>query len=354
MTSMLLQVKSRKYTLTMDLKYRINLIHSDSGIGKTTARDFIFSSRSTVTLDGEENADRFIEFFSAADVATKSMRLSRILLSEAKLIILDEIEQLSTWSDIDVADYNRLSMNRLSDAEIKRGKINPWLRALTECGAVLVIISRKENYHLPVALEAVYDFKAKGTEHFIVPKYGRTLLNTTVTYDAVITEDSQSGCKLFRAIYGDRVIPAFGKDHIVTTIGELYQSGSRNMLLIVDTCALGTAAKELFSNIQALSGSCIFSIPMICSVEYCILRSNLFRLFGEPINYLKLPKNIERYFTNELNKACLDQYGYSYSKGECRLWEEQMNEKHVRKQFENTEFESLIRFHVKEPSIIER
>lgn len=350
-----IKVISKDYELELDIKHKLNLINSLSGTGKTSMGKYIDNA-----LNKDKNCRVYINDRISDDVIYINERnkgdLIRYSLFDDKVLILDELD-LYRWNEADVKDYNTKY-----DKKITKAEQSPFIMAINNSKATLVLMQRNERMSTSVALDAIYNFKNNGRKHWIEPKYALSKINVNNVYDEVITEDAYSGYYLMESLYGDRVVHADGKDKVANKIiDEVSKNKVVSIFLFVDTCAFGTCAENIFKVIESLTPIKIV-IANVESVEYLLLNSNMFEHLNIEKDRTKLPVLVEHYYAHILNDELIKHTSIGYSKGnrskclydncchidvkkskDCRLY---LGGNKLEQLFKGTQFEYILRLKI--------
>lgn len=197
-----LEIESKKYHFEMMIKHRINIVNSLSGTGKTyIGKVYNECLRKSpgykFKIDNKEiNARDLTSTIQYINETNQDFLIKYLKDWEGKLVILDEVN-FKDWTQKDVNDYNRVYN---ANEKFSKGE-SPYLFAIQRSEAIFIIISRTESMHLPVDMEAVYEFVANGKEHRVMKKYplkNLTTVDKVKIYDKIITEDSKPGYYLMQ------------------------------------------------------------------------------------------------------------------------------------------------------------
>lgn len=309
--TMKINITSEKYDLDMEISYKLSLVNSHSGTGKTSIGKIFNTDREhklKLYIDGKLDKEDRVVYINDAN----KQLLINIAEIEDVIILLDEIN-FSSWSNNDITIYNRLYENKL---ETQKDKSNIWMKVINQSKATIIIFNRDENVRTSVHMKAVYEFKCDGRKHWIEQKYSPVPVKKSITYDKIVTEDEKSGYFLMASIYKDKdVIPAKSKDKIVNTLNRLVSSGVKSIVVIADICAFGTVAYKFmtFYHEHEYTQLALLDIE---SIEYVLLKTNMFKHVDIIDNTLELPVLMEKYYADILNEELIKHTGKGYSKGE--------------------------------------
>lgn len=308
---MKINITSEKYDLDMEINYRLNLVNSHSGTGKTSIGKIFNTDRERklkLYIDGKLDKEDRVVYINDAN----KQLLINVAKRDSAIIILDEIE-FKTWKKYDIEAYNDNYKDKLNT---QKEKSNIWMKVINQSKAIIILFNRDENVRTSVHMKAVYEFKCDGRKHWIEQKYSPVPVKKSITYDKIVTEDEKSGYFLMASTYRDRdIVSAKSKDNIVDTLNTLVSSGVKSIVVIADICAFGTVAYK-FMNFYREYGYVQLALLDIESIEYVLLKTNMFKHVEMINNTLELPVLMEKYYADILNEELIKHTGKGYSKGE--------------------------------------
>lgn len=312
---MKINITSEKYDLDMNIHYRLTLVNSHSGTGKTSIGKIFKHNKDEdaklkVHIDDKQVEDDTIIYLNDE---TKHSLIDCALYDDV-IIILDEIN-FEEYNKRDIDSYNSKYDDKIDIAKKRNSRSSLWLKVINQSRAIIIIFNRDENINTSVHMKSVYEFKCDGRKHWIERKYLPIPVKRNIVYDTILTEDEKSGYFLMTSLYKDADIEsAKSKDNVVNTLYKLVSRGKRNILVIVDICAFGTVAYKFMSFYKQNEFIQLALLDME-SIEYMFLKTNMFRHVNIIDDTMRLPVLMERYYTNMLNNELIKHTSNGYDKG---------------------------------------
>lgn len=292
-----IKVATNKIKYQMQLSHGITIICGGSGTGKTTLCNLI------TRKSNKQGA--YIDF-----TVTNGYPCRHLTNEMCEAGMLKTINNSIVFFDED-CDYVFSS----DFAESLAGTTNYF-----------VIITRhlKGLAKLPIDIEAICHFEHHNGVNSLVKTY---VLNDDSTMftganfipDYIVSEDSKSGYKFFRALYKEKCLPAAGNSKFETAVAGI-QGADENILLVFDGSAIGCEINNLVLLRLSSLHKIAFFIPR--SFEEFLLHSKIFwglkelpRMLESPWDYadFSLYKSFEIFFTSLLQELTAKQ-GFSYTK----------------------------------------
>ncbi len=140
-----------------------------------------------------------------------------------------------------------------------------------------VIITRDDLSQLPYSVDEIYGlrnasdsskYKSFKKVYNEIYKLYNLKLDSEVSPDVVITEDTNSGFQCFSMLFGDICEAAGGKSKIY---GMIREEESRTVLVVVDGAAFGSEMGRVYRYLEYSGKNCVIYAPE--SFEYLILKS---------------------------------------------------------------------------------
>ena len=159
------------------------------------------------------------------------------------------------------------------DENVNFTKSKRFAELVKESDNYFVIITRDDLYELPYSVDEIYglrnvsDTQKYKTFHKVYNEMYK-LYHFDLRrgeFEAVITEDSNSGYEFYRHLFGDRCLAAAGKSKVY----ECVLKEERSVLAVVDGAAFGPEIGKLMRYIESNHKNCVLYAPE--SFEYLIL-----------------------------------------------------------------------------------
>ncbi len=286
------EIENKRIKFVIDIDRKVTVVKGNSGTGKTTLIRMLQGylaqgNKSGISIKRDTNIP-----FVVLEAATNWER--ELAEPESRVIFIDE-----------AVDYI------YSKA---------FQQAFTESNHYVVIISRSGHFnHLPYAIESIYELKTDTNEKIKITKMYRlyNFEEQTLQSEAIITEDSNSGAEMMKAIFDCSVISAGGNGNVANVLAK-HINDNKMVVAVVDGAAYGGFVSQTLSIMRLNQRMKLFAPE---SFEYMLLCTNSFkRKIEEQLEstwkYCDISKYLtwEQYYTEVLQKLCKEEYGFAYSK----------------------------------------
>lgn len=299
MSSIKLEVITDNLKYDIPLERRITIIRGDSGVGKTTLVDLISQSIMGVQVNCPLDII----------VATETTWQAVMQFNTNSLIIFDDLEIVASAKF--ASEVKKTSSNN-----------NYYLIFSREN------IGEKELGRLSYSMHSIYRMIVDdtGVSHTVEPFYKFTKGDSSKV-KSLLVEDSKAGYEFFHKLLPKlKVYPASnGKSSIVDDSKKLYDSGNKNLLIVVDLAAYGCHIEQLYQEVLKRRKGVLIDIAYEC-FEELLLQSNMFKdnaIVQEELKdiYQYANKYIswETYFEDLILRASKDaMFKYSHNNSELR------------------------------------
>lgn len=217
------RIYSKHLYYEIELNGKYTILCGNSGDGKTTLYDLIDAYASSA---GTIHIDEFTKgvwrptakaFFALPDLYVTDVLVP---VSEGAVIIVDESADLLHLHNAGtVFEKNKHQF-------------------------LIITRSELDLDYLPVPVEGIFHLRNEGKKHFFERDYTVKYEKRFGIQDVIVTEDSRSGCKIFKEFFPNiPVMPAHSKSEIIKTLENLsikYQ----NILAVYDAAAFGMQIKN--------------------------------------------------------------------------------------------------------------
>lgn len=273
-----INVTSRHYNLSLDLKYKITVIRGNSGRGKSiffNAVLFPQRGRYKITVSDGFTLIPLIETTYRDSFDSGSTKEKRIYITDDDDFVFTK--EFAEYVKVNTKDMFVI-INRFEKRDIK------------SLGG------------LPFCYDAVLRWKCSGINHWTEPYYNYDSDFVFNKFDVVLIEDRKYGYSFFESLIGKgNILSLDGKDSIDTKVIDMLDSlVGKKICLLVDLSAFGCCFESLYNLIKRFK-LCVYLNPNYLSFEYMLLRSNMFKFslndvsLVEQLKYMSLEHLCEDY-----------------------------------------------------------
>lgn len=215
------RVYTKRLYYEIDLNGKYTVLCGDSGGGKS-----VFYSM--IAARNEGNHAVHIDEYSDNMWKPSHKLFFAVSQNDKELKLNDEAE-----GSIFVIDENASVFKQKETAGIFRRSKHQFL-----------LITRKNLDYLPISVENIFHLRNEGKRHYFEHTYEIEYRKSFGPQDVIVTEDSNSGLKIFREFFADiPVQSARSKTNVTPTVKDL-PSSLKNILVVYDAAAFGTQIKK--------------------------------------------------------------------------------------------------------------
>lgn len=274
---MVYRVYTKRLYYEIELNGKYTVLCGDSGGGKS-----VFYSMIVARNAG--NHAVHIEEFSDTIWRPSTKLFFAVSQNDKELILNDEAEGSVFVIDEDAAVFKQRDAAKI----FKRSKHQ------------FLLITRKNLDYLPISVENIFHLCNKGRKHYFERMYEVEYQKSFGQQDIIVTEDSNSGLKIFKEFFD--YIPvksAHSKTNVtlaVTKLPLIY----KNVLVVYDASAFGGQIKKFKEMVKEESRN--ISILDWYSFEHHVLSRPPFNHWIEPSSLDYKHESLEQFATETLTE----------------------------------------------------
>lgn len=272
------RVYTKRLYYEIELNGKYTVLNGDSGKGKSVLYSLIYDKSA-----GDKSVH--IDMLDKNGIWKPSdTQFFAVMPNDSNLVLNQDNE-----GSVFVIDENASIFKQSNAATIFRQSRHQFL-----------LITRKNIDYLPVSVENIFHLKNEGKKHFFEHEYKIEYKKNFGMQDIIITEDSNSGYKIFLEFFKNiPVRPAYSKSKIVKVISNLDKK-YRNILVVYDASAFGMQMKKFKEVLEKEKRN--ISVLDWYSFEHHILAQPPFNNWINPQLLDYTSESLEQYATEQLSR----------------------------------------------------